>query len=165
MAILVNRLFFRETQSGVFSDEIMPVIIDTQPSYILMLLKLKGGTLPTLYSSTSMYTSNSKCKKSINLRQIIYVTIKHTHTHFKAFPGTQRIQSREEFLTNIRQKAARLTSRTSCRDALRKATGSPKGAPDQKHILSLVPRRHQQTHTEGWSTGKWCTLFKKVRSH
>ena len=49
MAILVNRLFFRETQSGMFSDEIMPVIIDTQPSYILMLLKLKGGTLPTLY--------------------------------------------------------------------------------------------------------------------
>ena len=49
MAILVNRFFFRETQSGMFLDEIMPVIIDKQPSYILTLLKLKGGTLPTLY--------------------------------------------------------------------------------------------------------------------
>ena len=73
MAILVNRLFFRETQSGVFSDEIMPVIIDTQPSYILMLLKLKGGTLPTLYSSTSMYTSNSKFKKNQSISGRLYM--------------------------------------------------------------------------------------------
>lgn len=87
-----------------------------QECFPLTLLKLKGGISPALYYSHIhlKFSISKKKKKSINVINFRRKDRtkeekeggRETKKHFKTFIGTYRIQGREEFLEDKRQKAA-----------------------------------------------------------